>query len=93
MSNDIIATVPNFTLIQEGAICRGKSGKELKIEFKDDQKPAVIKEKLVEVKPDGSAVFRKAGETAKSSAELIKEGKPPSKEPPIKPKVEGGKIK
>lgn len=51
MSNDIIATVPNFTLIQAGAIYRGKSGKDLKVEFKDDQKPAVIKEKLVEVKP------------------------------------------
>ena len=93
MSNDIIATVPNFTLINAGAIYRGKSGKELKIEFKDDQKPAVIKEKLVEVKPDGSAVFRKAGETAKSSAELVKEGKPPVKEPPVKLKDDKGKVK
>jgi len=93
MSSDIIATVPNFTLINAGAIYRGKSGKELKIEFKDDQKPAVIKEKLVEVKPDGSAVFRKAGQTAKNSAELIKEGKPPVKEPPVKPKDDKGKVK
>jgi len=93
MSNDIIATVPNFTLIQAGAIYRGKSGKDLKVEFKDDQKPAVIKEKLVEVKPDGSAVFRKAGETAKTSAELIKEGKPPVKKPPVKPKDDKGKVK
>ena len=93
MSSDIIATVPNFTLINAGAIYRGKSGKELKIEFKDDQKPAVIKEKLVEVKPDGSAVFRKAGETAKTSAELIKEVKPPVKEPPVKPKDDKGKVK
>ena len=93
MSSDIIATVPNFTLINAGAIYRGKSGKELKIEFKDDQQPAVIKEKLVEVKPDGSAVFRKAGETAKTSAELIKEGKPPVKEPPVKPKDDKGKVK
>jgi len=93
MSNDIIAIVPNFTLINAGAIYRGKSSKELKIEFKDDQKPTVIKEKLVEVKPDGSAVFRKAGETAKTSAELIKEGKPPVKEPPVKPKDDKGKAK
>ena len=86
MSNDIIATVPGFTLIPAGAIYRGKSGKDLKVEFKDDRRLTVIKEKLVEVKPDGSAVFRKAGETAKASAELVKEGKPPVKEPPIKPK-------
>jgi len=93
MSNDIIATVPGFTLIPAGAIYRGKSGKDLKVEFKDDQKPTVIKERLVETKPDGSAVFRKAGETVKTSVELIKGGKPPSKEPPVKPKVEGGKVK
>lgn len=93
MSNDIIATVPGFTLIPAGAIYRGKSGKDLKVEFKDDQQPTVLKEKLVEVKPGGSVVFRKAGETAKTSAELIKEDKPPWKEPPIKPKVDEGKIK
>ena len=93
MSNDIIATVPNFTLIQAVAIYRGKSEKDLKIEFKDDQKPAVIKEKLVEVKPDGTTVFRKAGETAKAAAELVKEGKPPVKEPPVKPKDDKGKVK
>ena len=93
MSNDIIATVPNFTLIQAGAIYRGKSGKDLKVEFKDDQQPTVLKEKLVEVKPDGSVVFRKAGETAKTSAELIKEGKDQMKEPPVKPKIERDEVK
>ena len=93
MSNDIIATVPNFTLIQAGAIYRGKSGKDLKVEFKGDQQPTVLKEKLVEVKPDGSVVFRKAGESAKTSAELIKEGKDPMKEPPVKPKIEGDEVK
>ncbi len=93
MSNDIIATVPGFTLIPAGAIYRGKSGKDLKIEFKADQKPTVIKERLVESKEDGSAVFRKVGETSKTSAELVKEGKPPVKEPPIKPKDDGGKVK
>ena len=92
MSNYIIATVPGFTLIQSGAIYRGKSGKDLKIEFMADNPPAVIKEKLVEAKSDGSQVFRKAGETVKTSAELIKEGKLPSKEPPIKPK-EKDKVK
>jgi len=86
MSNDIIATVPNFTLIQAKAIYRGKSGKDLKVEFKDDQKPTVIKEKLVEFKEDGGVVFRKAGEATKTSSELIKEGKPPFKEPKVKDK-------
>jgi len=84
MSNDIIATVHGFTLIPAGAIYRGKSGKYLRVEFKADRPPTVIKEKLVEVKPDGSDVFRKAGETVKTSAELIKEGKPAATEPPIK---------
>lgn len=92
MSNDIIATVPEFTLIPARAIYRGKSGKDLKIEFKDNQKPTVIKEKLVETNPDGGVIFRKAGETAKTSAELVKEGKPSSKEPPIKSK-EKDKVK
>ena len=91
MSNDIIATVPGFTLIPAGAIYRGKSGKDLKVEFKDDQKPTVIKERLVESKEDGGVVFREAGETAKTSSELIKEGKPPYKEPKVKD--EGGKAK
>ncbi len=92
MSNNIIATIPNFTSGPAGVIMRGKSGKDLKIEYKADQPPVVIKEKLVESKLDGSQVFRKAGETVKTSAELIKEGKPPSKEPPIKPK-EKDKVK
>ena len=83
MSNDIIATVPGFTLIPAGAIYRGKSGKDLKVEFKDDQKPTVIKEKLVEVKPDCSAVFRKVAETLQASADSITEGKPPPKAPPV----------
>lgn len=86
MSNYIIVTVPGFTLIQSGAIYRGKSGKDLKIEFKTDQPPTIIKEKLVEAKLDGSVIFRKTGETVKTSAELIKEGKPPYLESPIKPK-------
>ena len=92
MSNNIIATIPNFTHGPAGIIFRGKSGKDLKIEFMADNPPTVIKEKLVEAKPDGSQVFRKAGETVKTSAELIKEVKPPSKEPPIKPK-EKDKVK
>ena len=86
MSNYIIATVPGFTLIQSGAIYRGKSGKDLKIEFKNYSPQTVVKEKLVESKEDGSQVFRKAGETAKTSSELIKNGKSPYLEPPIKPK-------
>jgi hypothetical protein len=45
---------------------------------------------LVETKPDGTDVFRKAGETIKTSAKLKKEGKPEKKP---KPKPEGGKGK
>ncbi len=89
MSNYIIATVPEFTLIQAKSIYRGKSGKDLKIEFKNDSPPTVVKEKLVESKEDGSQVFRKVGETTKTSSELVKEGKPSYKEP----KVKEGKVK
>ena len=68
---------------------RGKSGKDLKIEVSSDNVPP-IKEKLVDTKPDGTDVFRKAGETIKTSSKLKKEGKPEKKP---KPKPEGGKGK
>ena len=87
--NKIIATTANFSLFSPGVIFRGKSGKDLKVEF-DDSVKVVVKEKLVEAKPDGTVVFRKPGETAKTSAELIKEGKPPKLETP---KDDGGKRK
>jgi len=87
--NKIIATTANFSHLVPGVIFRGKSGKDLKVEF-DDSVKVVVKEKLVEAKPDGTVVFRKPGETAKTSAELIKEGKPPKFETP---KDDGGKRK
>lgn len=76
MSNDIIALMHNFTLMEKGAICRGFSGKEIKLEYKSDSAPKTIKEKLIEAKSDGTVLFKKAGETTKTSAELKKEGKP-----------------
>lgn len=88
--NKLIAIPVNFSLLSPGVIFRGKSGKDLKVEFDDEDKSVVVKEKLVEAKPDGTAVFRKPGETAKTSVELIKEGKPPKLE---KPKDDGGKKK
>ena len=61
----------------------------MKIEFKATKQAPVIKEKLVETKPDGSLVFRKKDEKAKTSAELVKEGKPPYVETPKKePKIQ-----
>lgn len=95
MSNDIITTCHPGSFIRPGSIYRGKSGKELKIEAKAELTPSHSKTKLVETKEDGSAVFRKAGETAKTSAELVKEGKP-AKEKPLSEKLkaeEGGKKK
>lgn len=88
--NKIIAIAVNFALLLPGVIFRGKSGKDLKVEFDDEDKSVVVKEKLVEAKPDGTVVFRKPGETAKTSAGLIKEGKPPKLETP---KDDGGKRK
>jgi len=57
---------------------RGVSGKDLKIEVSSDSVPP-MKEKLVETKPDGTDVFRKAGEAIKTSPTLRKEGKPEKK--------------
>ena len=87
MSNDVLAVFAPYYTIPAGAIMRGKSGKDLKIEVSSDDVPP-MKEKLVETKPDGTDVFRKAGETIKTSAKLKKEGKPTKK-----PKPEGGKGK
>ena len=89
MSNDILAVFAPYYTLPAGAIMRGKSGKDLKIEVSSDNVPP-IKEKLVETKPDGTDEFRKAGETIKTSATLKKEGKPEKKP---KPKPEGGKGK
>ena len=89
MSNNILAVFAPYYILPAGAIMRGVSGKDLKIEVSSDNVPP-IKEKLVETKPDGTDVFRKAGETIKTSAKLKKEGKPEKKP---KPKPEGGKGK
>lgn len=100
MSNQIIATIAEYYPTPPGAVFRGKEGKNLKIEFKSDKQAPVIKEKLVETKLDGSPVFRKKDEKAKTSAELVNEGKVPFAEPPKKdPKIKeegelgGGKKK
>jgi hypothetical protein len=93
MSNKIIALVPDFTLIRTKTIYRGKSGKNLKIEFKAEEPPTAVKEKLVEAKPDGTVVFRKPGERAQTSSELIKDNKPPFKEHPTKPRANREVIK
>lgn len=79
MSNEIIATVHPWSHLPADVIVRGKSGKELKIEFKTNEPPTVVKEKLVEAKLDGTTLFRKGGETTRTSAELIKAGLPPTK--------------
>ena len=89
MSNAILAVLAPYYIIPAGSIMRGKSGKDLKIEVSSDNLPP-MKEKLVETKPDGMDVFRKAGETIKTSSKLKKEGKPVKKP---KPKPEGGKGK
>ena len=87
--NKLIATIADFSHLPPYVIFRGRSGKVFKVEF-DDSAEVVVKEKLVEAKPDGTVVFRKQGETAKTFAELIKEGKPPKLETP---KDDGGKRK
>lgn len=79
--NKIIAIPADFSHLVPYTIFRGKSGKLLKVEF-DDSVKVVIREKLVEATTNGTVVFRKPGETSKTSAELIKEGRPPKLDRP-----------
>ena len=80
----VIAVLNDFGLINSDAVFRGKSGQSLKMEFDPAQSAVSVKDKLVEALPDGTVVFRKPGETTKTSHELKKEGKPPGKVPPKK---------
>ena len=77
--------------VPKGAVYRGNS----KVDFYADVLPDgnVMKEKLKEVKENGTVDYVKPGEKVKTSAELKKEGKPPAKPPivkPPKPKDDGG---
>jgi hypothetical protein len=87
---NILATLQNHCAVPQKAIFRGKDGTKLKVDYWiDNTIPATflpgIQEKLKEVKSDGTVTYTKAGETIKTSAELIKEGKPITK--PQKEKV------
>jgi hypothetical protein len=81
---NILATLQNHCAVPLKSIFRGKDGTKLKIDYWIDntlpmgtQPPISVK--LKEVKEDGTVTYTKAGETIKTSAELIKEGKPVSK--------------
>lgn len=81
---NVLAVLPNHCAVPLKSIFRGKDGTKLKIDYWiDDTIPATflppIQEKLKEVKADGTVTYTKAGETIKTSIELIKEGKPVSK--------------
>jgi hypothetical protein len=87
---NILATLQNHCAVPQKAIFRGKDGTKLKIDYWiDDTTPVSLQppvlEKLKQAKADSTVTFTKPGETTKTSAELIKEGKPISK--PQKEKV------
>lgn len=69
--------------VPKGAVYRGNS----KVGFYAEVLPDgnVVKEKLKEVKENGTVDYVKPGEKVKTSAELKKEGKPPAKPPIVKP--------
>lgn len=69
--------------VPKGAVYRGNS----KVDFYAEVLPDgnVMKEKLKEVKENGTVDYVKLGEKVKTSAERIKEGKPPAKPPIVKP--------
>jgi hypothetical protein len=95
MSN-ILATLQNHCS-HPGTklIFRGKDGKKLKVDYYvDDSIPVGLRppvlERLKEAKQDGTVIYAKPGETTKTSAELVKEGKPvskPQKEKPVDPEI------
>lgn len=81
---NILATLQNHCAVPLKSIFRGKDGTKLKIDYWIDntlpmgtQPPISVK--LKEVKEDGTVTYIKPGETIKTSAGLIKEGKPVSK--------------
>lgn len=72
-----LATLNNLAHIPPGSIYRGNG----KWDFKADKLPDIVKEKLKEVKDDGTAIFTKAGEKVKTASDLVKEGKPIATDP------------
>lgn len=70
-----LATLHHMCHIPLGSIYRGND----KFDFYSTAFPDICKERLKEVKDDGTAVFTKPGETIKTSAELKKQSKPVSK--------------
>ena len=90
MKNYLIS-LQNMCHVPRGSVWRGIG----KVDFYADVLPDanVTKEKLKEVKENGTVDYVKPGEKVKTSAELKKEGKPPAKPPivkPPKPKDDGG---
>ena len=89
-----LATIHHMSHIPVGSIYRGSG----KFDFSADKLPDICKEKLKEVKDNGTAIYTKPGEKVKTSAELKKEGKPistpnpPKPEKPPKPE-DDGKVK
>ena len=70
-----LATLHHMCHIPLGSIYRGNG----KFDFPADKLPDICKEKLKEVKDDGTAVYTKPGENTKTTAELKKQSKPISK--------------
>lgn len=92
MKNYLITLQP-WAHVPRGSIHRGNS----KVDFYADTIPDanVVKEKLKEVKENGTVDYVKLGEKTKTSAELKKEGKPIRKPPVVKPPKpeDNGKVK
>ena len=92
MKNYLI-TLQNMCHVPKGSVWRGTG----KIDFYAETIPDanVVKEKLKEVKENGTVDYVKPGEKTKTSAELKKEGKPTSKPPIVKPPKpkDDGKVK
>lgn len=74
---NFLVTLQPWSLLPTATIYRGQN----KYDFYADENKItdIIKDKLAEVETDGTVIFKKNGETIKTSAELKKKGKPDKK--------------
>lgn len=85
MNINYIAQLEDYSLLPPGTICRvaGTGPNKHKFDYVRNNATVIpglmVKEVLVQAKLDGTILFKKVVEVAKTAAELKKEGKKPNK--------------
>jgi len=84
-----LSTLNHYSFLPPGTICRvrGNGSNPHKFDYvKDDTIPIpglLVKEELVRAKTDGTVLYRKVGEVAKTVAELRKDRQPVNRNPRV----------